>query len=219
MEKYLNKVDKILEVLLDDKVLVAKMQLEDMRKELIYDLALKNSKNKYEKEQLRSAKELLKSAQRDKSKILFHKIYQYEDTFQLCDGYVAVVLNNMIDGLELNKADGEYIDCRRYIKTSSGNDFRYDYNYEKVEIDLLDLEQQALKVRKVKEVPLPFEYAGHIGECYYNPINLLRAIKILGTKDVEVYLDKSGNYRAIFLCSEQGQALVLGIIKPKEPNK
>lgn len=214
MEKYLNKVDKILELLSDDKALVAKIQLEDMRKELIYDLALKNSKNKYEKEQLKSAKALLKSASDDRP--LFKKMYQVDGTYQLCNGFIAIVLYNMIAGLELNTKEIPSLDCRTVVKPSSGNYVEYDYNYKEVDIDLLELEQLAVKIKKNKESPYPIELLGHKFNTYYHPLNLLTAIKILGTQNVKVYFHTTNAKDPIYLKSDLGEGIVLPMKMPDE---
>lgn len=220
MEKYLNKIDDILELLVKDKVLMAEDRLKELKKVITYDMALKKCNNKYKREQLKAAKALLKnSVEANEHRPLLYKMYKLDDTYQLGDGFILVVLNSIIEGLELNTAEGEYLDFRRYMKTSCGNDYRFDYNYEKVQLDVLELEQQAIKARKFKNLKLPIEYAGNIENYYFNPMYLLRAIRILGTEDVEIYLDKSGEHIETYLESKLGQAVVVGIKRPENKVK
>jgi len=211
METYLNKICNIESLLLDEKMLIAKEKLEELKKVIIYDMAMKNCKGT-KKEQLRNAKQFLLNATKVcEYRPLFHKIYKVDDTFQMCDGFTGIVLNNMIDGLELNTEKGEYMDCRNIINTCNPK----GYSYEKVEIDIFELEQQAITVKKVKDNPLPFQYASRIKDVYYNPVYLLRAIKILGTTDVKISINIMNNKAPIYLKSELGEAIVLPIRPPQ----
>ena len=212
METYINKIDYINELLIKDKMQLAE-ELQELKNTIIYDVAIKKcNRNTTKKDQLISAKELLKNSKKvDDSRILFHKIYKYDDTFQLCDGFTVVILKNMIDGLELNTADGEYLDCRKFINRCNINT-----EYEEIKIDRLEIEQKAIAVRKMKLVTPALEYQVHIKNSYYNPIYLLRAIKILGTKDVTAYLHTVDSLQPMYFKSELGEALVLPIRPPKK---
>ena len=212
MEKYLNKIDKIEDLLLNLEYQKAKEKLEELKNNIIYDMAIKNSKS-YQKEQLKYAKMLLDSAKKvSKDRTIFHKMYKIDDTYQLCNGFVAVVLKDKLEGLELNTEDCRYYDCRNAMKISNGNYFNFEHYYQEVTIDILELEQQAIRARKIKDTPLPIQYAGNVGKIYYNPIYMLMAIKILGTKDVKVYMDiDKGKNRDIYLSSDIGKAIVIGL--------
>ena len=128
MQTYITKIDNILNLLTKECYSEVDKKLQDLKSSIIYDIARKNCKGN-KNYQLKNAKELLKnSIQKNKVRPLFHKIYKVDDTYQLCDGYTAVVLNNMIEGLDLNQEKGDYLDCRRIINNCnhSGN------NYEKI---------------------------------------------------------------------------------------
>ena len=212
METYLNKIYNIESLLSDEKMLIAKEKLEELKKSIIYDIAMKNCKGT-KKEQLRNAKQFLVNAKKVcEYRPLFHKIYKVDSSYQMCDGFTAIVLNNIIEGLELNEEIGDYLDCRNIINNCNPT----SNNYEKVEIDILELEQQAITVKKVKGNPLPFEYASKIQDVYYNPVYLLRAIKILGTTDVEISINVIDNKAPIYLKSELGEAIVLPIRPPRK---
>lgn len=213
MERYLDKLDKILELHSQAKEPEAFENIKQLRETIIFDIALKNSKSKYEREQLKSAKTLLKNIGDDKPR--FKKMYKIGNSFQICDGYVAVVLNKSIKGLELNTADGEYFDCRNVLKTANGNYFENDYNYEKVDIDILELEQLAIKIKKYKEPPYPTEFLKQKFNTYYHPLRLLTAIKILGTENVKVYFHTSNGKDPIYLKSDLGEGIVLPITVSK----
>lgn len=194
MEKYIKKINELLDKIDNSE---AEQKLRELREDIIYDLALKDSKGS-KKEQLRYAKQLLADAKKNKRPSLIQMMYKIDDTYQLTDGYVGVVLNEKIEGLELNTAEEEYLDCRRVIDKS---DFRYNLNYKKVDINLETLTQQAIGMKNTKvEI--------YIGETYFKPMNLLRAIKILGTDNVEVYFNTKGENN-IYLESPLGRAVVL----------
>lgn len=213
METYINKIDYIEKLLLKDEIFLTREKLQELKNTIIYDMAVKKcSRNNSKKQQLKSAKELLKNSKDiNESRILFHKIYKYDNTFQLCDGFTAVVLKNMIDGLELNTADGEYFDCQKFI-----NNCDIHNGYEEIKIDMLELEQKAIAVRKAKTITPPVEYQVHINNLHFNPIYLLRAIKILGTENVTVYAHKTYNKQPIYLKSELGESVVLPLTPPKD---
>ena len=213
MESYIKKINNIEKLILDDKILIAKEKLQELKSNIIYDMAMKNLKgNKNNKDQLKYAKQLLKNSYtKNENRPLFHKIYKVDDTFQLCDGFTAIVLNNMIDGLELNTEKGDYLDCRKIIKSCNPT----GYEYQKEKIDMLELEQQAIKIKKIKDIPIPLENIGKIKNTYYNPMYLLWAIKILGTTNVNIYFNNSNPKEPIYLKSELGEAIVLPIKQPK----
>ncbi len=216
MEKYLNQIDKILEFLLDSKELLAEEKLKELKKTIIYDMALKNS-NTVEKQQLKTAKEFLKnSAKSNEVRPLFHKMYKIDDTYQLCDGFVAIVLKNKIEGLEVNTAEGEYLDCRKVIHRDYNIMYNLEEIYSKEEIDLLELEQQATIVKRIKNLPLPDEVMQNKYRTYYNPLKLLTAIRILGTKNVEIYFPKNDSKAPIYCLSDLGEAIVLPVKMPTE---
>jgi len=217
MEKYLNKLDAISELLDDDKILLVKDKLQELKNIIIYDMAYKNG-NKTKKQQLTAAKALLVSAQKDKTRTFTHKPYVVDDSYQICNGYVGIVLKEPINGLEYNSEKANYFDCRNIIFSKYKNDFRYDYNYEKVEIDLLELEQKSITAKRVKDLPLPDEVLGHQFKTYYNPIYLLNTIKVLGSENVEIYFHKSGSAE-IYLTSDLGDAVVLPIKMEDTINK
>lgn len=212
METYINKINYIEKLLLEDEIFLTREKLQELKNIIIYDMAVKKcSRNNSKREQLKSAKELLKNSMEvNEYRILFHKIYKYDDTYQLCDGFTAVVLKDMIDGLELNTADGEYLDCRNVINSCIPT----EYEYDEVKIDMLELEQKAIVVKKMKVYTPPTEYQIHINNLYFNPVYLLRAIKILGTENVKVYAHRSYEKQPIYLKSELGEAIVLPI-QPK----
>lgn len=210
MEKYLNQIDRILELYDKAKEQEALEKIKQLREILIYDIAEKNCNNKFEKEQLKYAKLLLKNA--SDSRPLLKKMYKVNNTFQLCDGYVGVVLKEPIKGLELNTAEGEYFDCRTIINRSGKNYYDYDDDYTEVDIDILELEQLAIKIKKYKEPPYPNEFLKYKFNTYYHPLNLLTAIKILGTENVKVYFHTSNGKDPIYLKSNLGEGIVLPII-------
>lgn len=209
MQTYITRIDNILNLLTKECYLEVAKKLQDLKSSIIYDIARKNCKGN-KNYQLKSAKELLKnSIQKYPVNSLYCKIYKIDNTYQLCDGSTAVVLNNMIEGLELNQEKGNYLDCRRIIK-----DCNYSGNYEKIKLDILDLEQEVIKVKKLKS--LTWENALHIKNLYFNPIFLLRAIRILGTENVEIYVHNSSKIKLAYLESELGEAIVLPITPPEE---
>lgn len=205
MEKYLKKLDEISEILLGNNPLFANEKVQQLKKIIIYDMAMKNA-NSYKKEQLRCAKQVLKSAIKKAPRELFHNIFKVDDTYQITDGYVAVVLKDMINGLELSTLQGNF-DGRKIIESINPT----GYQYKKVEIDMMELEQKAIMAKKVPENLIPLEDTIHINNLYYYPIHLLRAIRILGTKDIEMYAHISGKKEPLYLKSEFGEAIVLPI--------
>lgn len=215
MEKYINKIDEITKILYKFDLEKTEQKLQELKDEIIYDMALKNCKNNYKKEQLKYAKLLLKEAQKDEKRPLIHKMYKVDDTYQILDGFVAIVLKEPISGLELNTDDGEYFDCRNVINRAGKNYYDYDYNYEKIDIDILELEQLTLKIKRLKP-PHSKETICNKYNTYYSPLRLLTAIKILGTKDVDIYFHTSSEKDPIYLKSDLGQALVLPIIVAKD---
>mgnify|MGYP003305873890 FL=1 len=76
---------------------------------------------------------------------------------------------------------------------------------------MMELEQKAIMAKKVPENLIPLEDTIHINNLYYYPIHLLRAIRILGTKDIEMYAHISGKKEPLYLKSEFGEAIVLPI--------
>lgn len=213
MEKYLKKLDEISEILLGNNPLFANEQVQQLKKIIIYDMAMKNA-NYYKKEQLRCAKQVLKSANKKAPSKLFHNVFKVDDTYQITDGYVAVVLKDMINGLELNTLQGNF-DGRKIIESINPT----GYEYEKVEIDMMELEQKAIMAKKVPEDVIPLEDTIHINNLYYYPIHLLRAVRILGTKDIEMYAHISGRKEPLYLKSEFGEAIVLPIRLAVKNNK
>lgn len=215
MEKYINKIDKIQELFKQSEQQLAEEKLQELKENIIYDVALKNCESNNKKEQLKYAKLLLKNAQKDTNRPLIHKLYKLDNTYQLLDGFVAVVLKEPISGLEINTNSKHCFDCRNVINRAGKNYYDYDYNYEKVDIDLLELEQLALKIKKSKP-PYPTETLCHKYSTYYSPLRLLTAIKILGTKDVDIYFHTNSEKDPIYLKSALGEAIVLPITVPKE---
>lgn len=205
MEKYLNKLDEISETLLGNNPLIANEQVQQLKKTIIYDMAMKNA-NCYKKEQLRCAKQVLKSASKKVPNKLFHNIFKVDDTYQLTDGYIAIVLKDMINGLELSTLQGNF-DGRKIIESINPT----GYEYKKTEIDMMELEQKAIMAKKEPENLIPLEDTIHINNLYYYPIHLLRAIRILGTKDIEMFAHISGKKEPLYLKSEFGEAIVLPI--------
>lgn len=205
MERYLNKLDEIDEVLANEKILFAKEKVQELKKIIIYDMAMKNA-NCDKKEQLRSAKQLLNHSIKRKNRELFHKIYKVDDTYQITDGFVVAVLNDMIDGLELSEMEGTF-DCREAIEkyNPTGNE------YEKVEIDMVELERKAIIVKRAKEDTLSLDDEVHINNLCFDPVYLLRAIKILGKKDVELYVHVSETKYPMYLKSSLGIGMVFPI--------
>lgn len=214
METYLNRIDYIEKLLIEEKMQLAEEKIEELKNIIIYDIAVKNCGRKSsKKEQLKSAKEFLKNSKAiNEYRPLFHKIYKFDDTYQLCDGFTAVVLKDMINGLELNTAEGEYFDCRNIINNYGVT----SCEYEEVKIDMLELEQTAIAVKKLKGTKIPTEQQVHINNLYFNPVYLLRAIKILGTENVTAYAHRSYEKAPIYLKSELGEAIVLPIMPPKK---
>ena len=215
MEKYISKIDKIQELFKQSEQQLAEEKLQELKENIIYDVALKNCESNNKKEQLKYAKLLLKNAQKDTNRPLIHKLYKLDNTYQLLDGFVAVVLKEPIAGLEINTNEGQYYDCRTVINRPNKNYYDYDYSYEKVDIDLLELEQLALKIKKSKP-PYPTETLCCKNNTYYSPLFLLTAIKILGSKDVEIYFHTSSEKDPIYLKSSLGESIVLPIIVPKD---
>lgn len=215
MEKYINKIDKIQKLFKQSEQKLAKEQLQELKEEMIYDIALKSSNSNYKKEQLKYAKLLLKEAKKDTGRPFIHKMYKVDNTYQILDGFVAIVLKEPISGLEINTNSENCFDCRNVINRTGKNYYDYDYNYEKVDIDLLELEQLALKIKKSKP-PYPTETLCHKYSTYYSPLRLLTAIKILGTNNVDIYFHTSSEKDPIYLKSDLGEAIVLPITVPKE---
>lgn len=215
MEKYINKIDKIQELIKDDKVLISIEKLKELKDEIIYDMALKNCDSNCKRDQLKYAKLLLKEAKKDTGRPLIHKMYKIDDTYQILDGFVAVVLKEPISGLEINTNSEHCFDCRNVINRAGKNYYDYDYNYEKIDIDLLELEQLSIKIKKYKP-PYPTETLCHKYNTYYSPLRLLTAIKILGTNNVDIYFHTSSEKDHIYLKSDLGEAIVLPITVPKE---
>ena len=213
MEKYLNKLDEISEILLGDNPLLANEKIKQLKKTIIYDMAMKNA-NSYKKEQLRCAKQILNNASKKAPSKLFHNIFKVEDTYQLTDGYVAVVLKDIINGLELSTLQGNF-DARKIIESANPT----GYEYEKIEIDMLELEQKAIIAKKKTEEVIPLEETIHINNLYYYPIHLLRAVRILGTKDIEMYAHISGKKEPLYLKSDFGEAIVLPIRQVEKNNE
>lgn len=213
MEKYLNKLDEISESLLGNNPLIANEQVQQLKKIIIYDMAMKNA-NCYKKEQLRSARQVLKSATKKAPRKLFHNIFKVKETYQLTDGYVAVALKDMIKGLELSTLEGDF-DVGEIIESINPT----GYQYKKVEIDMMELEQKAIMAKKVPEELIPLEDTIHINNLYYYPIHLLRAVRILGTKDIEMYAHISGKKEPLYLKSEFGEAIVLPIRQAEKNNE
>ena len=147
--------------------------MKELKKTIIYDIALKKCGRKNNKrEQLTSAKALLKNSKEvNEFRPLYHKIYKLDDTFQLLDGFTAIILKDMIEGLELKKNKGGTI---------------------------------------------PTELQVHINNLYFNPVYLLRAIKILGTEGVTAYAHCSESKQPIYFKSELGEAIVLPIRPPEK---
>lgn len=166
------------------------------------------------KAQLINAKEFLKFSKKfHKEFTKFHKLYKLDNTYQLCDGFTVIVLKDMIEGLELNQDKTEYLDGRKIIdmcKTKLSD-------YEQIHIDISQLEEQANVAKKLECVT--FQYTVHFKESYYNPIYLLRAIRILGTENVTIYIHNSSYKDPAYLKSDLGEALVLPIVPPKELRK
>lgn len=211
---YLKKIDNIENLMTKEHYQEVLEKIQDLKQSIIYDIAIKNSKGN-EKDQLKNAKDLLKNSKKvNEKRPLFHKIYKIDDTFQMCDGYTAVVLKNMIDGLELNNAPSGYLDCRKVINNCNHT----GYDYEEVKIDMLELEQQAIKVKSIKEPPYPLNCLIHINNSYFNPTYLLRAIKILGTDTIIAKVHKTSEREPIYLKSDSGEAIVLPIRQPKDKN-
>ena len=118
--------------------------------------------------------------------------------------------------VDINKAFEEQ-ELLEETKAIFANIFR-DYwatPYQKEKIDMLELEQQAIKIKKIKDIPIPLENIGKIKNTYYNPMYLLWAIKILGTTNVNIYFNNSNPKEPIYLKSELGEAIVLPIKQPK----
>lgn len=212
MERYITKIDFIEKLLIEEKMQLAEEKLKELKNTIVYDVAVKRCGRKSsKKEQLTNAKALLKNSKDvNENRPLFHKIYKVDDSFQMCDGFTAVVLKNMIEGLELNTEKGEYMDCRKIINSCNMSD------YQEIKIDMLELEQKAIIVKKLKGMAIPTEYQVHINSLYYNPIYLLRAIRILGTENITAYAHTDSKKEPIYLKSELGEAIVLPIMQPKK---
>ena len=188
--------------------------MKELKKTIIYDIALKKCGRKNNKrEQLTSAKALLKNSKEvNEFRPLYHKIYKLDDTFQLLDGFTAIILKDMIEGLELNTVEGAYMDCREIINSCNPT----GYEYEKVKIEMTELEQKAIELKKNKGGTIPTELQVHINNLYFNPVYLLRAIKILGTEGVTAYAHCSESKQPIYFKSELGEAIVLPIRPPEK---
>lgn len=211
METYLKRIDDINKLLLEEKLQLATEKIQELKKVIIYDIALKSATGG-QKERLRSAKELIKNCKlANESRPLFHKIYKVDDTYQICDGYTAVVLNEMIEGLELNTEKAEYLDCRKIINSCNPT----GYNFEKVEIDMMELEQKSIQAKRVKDRDFTTEEKIIINNLHFNPIYVLRAIKILGKDNVNIYAHTTSQVEPLYLKSDFGEAIVLPIRQPK----
>lgn len=164
--------------------------------------------------QLSNAKSFLRYSKMIHKEIpAYHKIYKLDNTYQLCDGFTAIVLKNMIDGLELNQEKCHYMDCRKFIDNCNNklND------YEKTKINMVSLKQCANIAKKLECVK--FENTINFKNSYFNPIYLLRAIHILGTENVTIYIHNSSHFEPAYLISDLGEAMVLPVAPPKELRK
>lgn len=101
------------------------------------------------------------------------------------------------------------MDCRKIINSCNLAE------HKDVKIDMLELEQKAIIVKKLKGAMIPLENQIHINNLFCNPIYLLRAIKILGTENVTAYAHIDSQREPIYLKSELGEAIVLPIMQPK----
>lgn len=155
--------------------------------------------DKIEEEQLQAAKEFLENSKEVNEGVKkLHKMYRLENTYQMCDRFTAIVLTDPIKGLELNQDKEDYFDCRPIIERKRNC---------KLQTAKVDVEELDKKVKEINESE--FEYLVCINNTHFNPRYLLRAIKILGTQDVEVRIDVEG--LAVYLKSNLGQAMVCGV--------
>ena len=74
----------------------------------------------------------------------YHKIYKLDNTYQLCDGFTAILLEDMIDGLELSQEKYDYLDVRLLVNNCK-NEL---CDYEKIDIDMELLKQYANIAKK-----------------------------------------------------------------------
>lgn len=161
--------------------------------------------------QLSNAKAFLRYAKKIHKEIKeYHKIYKLDNTYQLCDGFTAIVLKNMIDGLELNQERYQYLDGRKFIDNCLND-------YEKINVNIPYLKQKIRIAKKLECVK--FENTINFKNSYFNPIYLLRAIHILGTENVTIYVHNSSYFKPAYLTSDLGEAIVLPIAPPKELRK
>ena len=214
MEKYIRKIENIQKLLTNSEQQQAEEKLQELKNEIIYDLALKKCCGNNNKDRLKYAKKLLKNIPDDKPQ--FIKMYKIDNTYQLCNGFIAIVLKEPIFGLELNTAECEYFDCRKVTNRSGKNYYEYDYEYKETNIDLLELQQLVMKISKYKDTPYPIELLGHNYNTFYHPLNLLIAIKILGTDNVKVYFNVEDSTDRIYLKSDLGEAIVQPIKVPEK---
>ena len=175
----------------------------------------KEFKENYKLEQLKYARLLLEEAKADKKRLFMHNMYKVEDSFQITNGYIAVVLKEPIEGLEVSTDLTDYFDCRTVINRKDKNYYEYDYDYKKVKIDLSELEKLVGRIKNLKP-PKNFKCVYKQYNVYYNPLYLLTAIKILGTNNVDVYFHTSSSNEPIYLKSDLGEGIVLPVKVNKE---
>ena len=163
--------------------------------------------------QLKNAKDFLNfSKQVHPDQIPYHKIYKLDNTYQLCDSFTAIILNNKIDGLDVNQSKYEYIDFRKLIDSTKIVD-----EYVKIDINIQQLKKQAIIANKLECVTFP--YTTNLKNSFFNPIFLLRAIRILGTENVTLYVHNNDYKEPVYLKSPLGEAFVLPIVPPKDMRK
>lgn len=212
MEKYIKRINEIIGEYNNKNFEKLGGLLEEIKKDMIYETALKNV-NKKGKLQLQCAKKILKDKNTE-NRPLFQKIYKIDDEYMICNGYVGICLKNMIVGLDLHSEE----DSKRCVNIRNIiSDININYNFSKTEINMLELEKLIVenKNRKKDEKLKPFIISKEKIKIAVNPEYLKNVINVLGG-ECEIICSDTNSRDPIYLKSELGEGIVLPIIMPKE---
>lgn len=197
MNKYINKLEKI-------NYIYKIPELKNIIEEMYYDETLKElSKNNIKKDQLKSAKNILKNA-----KGIYEKQFYKNGKYCLCDGYVLAVLNEKIEGIPTEEKDLEsYINYQNVFPT---------LDLEEIKINKEEIIKEAKKTNKrIKYCEFPFTLKFNNIEKGVNAKFLLNMIYILGGFDKVIIKSDKSEISPFVLESELGKGMVLPIKLPK----
>lgn len=210
MEKYIKRINEIIREYNNKNFEKLGGLLEEIKKDMIYETALKNV-DKKGKLQLQCAKKILKDKNND-VRPLFQKVYKIDDEYMICNGYIGICLKNMINGLELHSEE----DSKKCLNIRNIFPDVY-YNFSKTEINMLDLEKSIIenKNKRKDEELKPFIISKEKIKIAVNPEYLKNTINVLGG-ECEIICSDINSRDPIYLKSELGEGIVLPIVMPKE---